>query len=155
MNPTEFEHIGVVATMVTTGDHTLNAPARVLTPVLQDSLRTSKPQLLAELKRHCEYVNMVNVAAYCMGTVESIDLHRVAVQSQLDPFPDDRRFCAKCYNLSVRGLCLAALRSEIATSRNYESCPDVLHHCSSFVPSLADCNQRPGNEPWPNFGAMQ
>ncbi len=45
---------------------------------------------------------------------------------------DDRRFCKQCANLTPRGLCLAAYRSEIEAARNYCPADDAPRRCEGF-----------------------
>ena len=69
---------------------------------------------------------------------------------QPDPFPDDRRTCNQCANLSG-GRCQAARRGEIATSRDHQPIPNQLKRCSGYAPRVADPDQRPGRDRWPGL----
>ena len=62
-------------------------------------------------------------------------IERAATDStEPDLFPDDRRTCRQCANLSLQGRCLAAWRGEIAASRSYEPITDLLQRCEGYVP---------------------
>lgn len=53
-----------------------------------------------------------------------------------DPFPDDRRTCRQCANLTGVGQCMAAWRCEIVgAGRRYHPATDVLHRCARYVPA--------------------
>lgn len=50
-----------------------------------------------------------------------------------DPFPDDRRSCRQCANLSQQGRCMAAWRDEIAASRSYTPIRDLPRRCECYI----------------------
>jgi hypothetical protein len=68
-----------------------------------------------------------------------------------DPFPDDRRLCDQCANLTGRGLCLAARRGEIVVNRDYEPVRGLLRRCEGYTPGAADPDRRVGRERWPEL----
>lgn len=68
-----------------------------------------------------------------------------------DPFPDDRRRCDQCLNLTGRGLCLAARRGEIVANRDYEPVRDQPRRCEGYLPGAGDLDRRPGRERWPEL----
>lgn len=68
-----------------------------------------------------------------------------------DPFPDDRRRCDQCANLTGRGLCLAARRGEIVANRDYEPVRDQPRRCEGYLPGADDLDRRPGRERWPEL----
>lgn len=68
-----------------------------------------------------------------------------------DLFPDDRRRCDQCANLTGRGLCLAARRGEIVANRDYEPVRDQPRRCEGYLPGADDLDRRPGRERWPEL----
>jgi len=54
------------------------------------------------------------------------------------PFPDDRRTCQQCGNLTQGGRCRAAARGELPDMprRMYSPAPAVLRRCEGFVRTL-------------------
>lgn len=68
-----------------------------------------------------------------------------------DPFPDDRRCCDQCANLTGRGLCLAARRGEIVANRDYEPVRDMPRRCEGYRPGVDDPDRRTGRERWPDL----
>lgn len=68
---------------------------------------------------------------------------------------DDRRRCDQCANLTERGLCLAARRSEINASRLHEPVRDLLQRCVGYMPEARDTDQRPGRERWQRLIQIQ
>jgi hypothetical protein len=68
-----------------------------------------------------------------------------------DPFPDDRRRCDLCTNLTGRGLCLAARRGEVAANQDYEPVRDLLRRCEGYMPGVDDADRRTGRERWPGL----
>ncbi|MDQ9168994.1 hypothetical protein Q8A64_01085 [Oxalobacteraceae bacterium R-40] len=67
---------------------------------------------------------------------------------------DDRRTCNQCNNLMGRR-CLAALRGEIAASRDHEPIRDMLMRCEGYAPKLTDPDQRPGRVRWPGLNRRE
>jgi hypothetical protein len=65
-----------------------------------------------------------------------------------DPFPDDRRTCEQCANMTARR-CQAAKRGEIVASRNYEPIRDLPRRCEGYAPGPDDPDRRHGRERWP------
>lgn len=61
-------------------------------------------------------------------------------------WPDDRRCCNQCANLTQRGLCLAAWRGEINASRNYEPICDLLMRCGCYEPKASHYGHQSGRE---------
>jgi hypothetical protein len=68
-----------------------------------------------------------------------------------DRFPDDRRRCDQCLNLTGRGLCLAARRGEIVANRDYEPVLDLPRRCEGYMPGGDDPDRRTGQERWPDL----
>lgn len=64
---------------------------------------------------------------------------------------DNRRYCIECGNLTESGRCLAAMRRQIAASRNYEPIRDILRRCEGFNPLPTDPDQRQGWDRWPGI----
>lgn len=64
---------------------------------------------------------------------------------------DDRRCCDQCANLTQRGLCLAARRGEIVSTRAYEPMRDLARRCECYAPGPDDLDRRPGRERWPGL----
>jgi hypothetical protein len=71
--------------------------------------------------------------------------------SRPDPFPDGRRRCGQCANMTGRGLCLAARRCEIVANRDYEPVRDLLRRCEGYQPGAGDPDRRTGRERWPDL----
>lgn len=67
-----------------------------------------------------------------------------------ETFPDDRRTCEQCANLSGRR-CLAAWRGEIVANRDYEPVRDIPRRCEGYAPEADDTDRRPGRERWPEL----
>lgn len=67
------------------------------------------------------------------------------------PFPNDRRRCDQCVNLTERGLCLAARRGEIVANRDYEPARELLRRCEGYQPGADDPDRRRGRERWPEL----
>lgn len=68
-----------------------------------------------------------------------------------DPFPDGRRRCDQCTNLTERGRCLAAWRGSIVANRDYEPVRDLPRRCEGYMPGAEDPDRRPGLERWPEL----
>jgi hypothetical protein len=64
---------------------------------------------------------------------------------------DDRRFCGQCLNLTAGGLCLAARRGELRTTRIYHPILELAHRCEGYAPKAIDPDNRPGRERWPGL----
>lgn len=62
---------------------------------------------------------------------------------------DDRRHCHQCANLAGNGLCRAAERGELPTSRQYRPIDWPPRRCAAFAPTPQDPDQRPGRLRWP------
>lgn len=58
-------------------------------------------------------------------------------------FLDDRRTCDQCLNLTGRR-CRAAMRGEIAASRDYEPIRGLLQRCEGYTPRANDSDKRSG-----------
>lgn len=76
---------------------------------------------------------------------------RVRDLADTNPFPDDRRNCNQCMNLSSGGRCLAALRGEIQTGKFYHPLDNCPRRCVGYRPKSDDPDQRTGRERWPNL----
>lgn len=68
-----------------------------------------------------------------------------------DPFPDDRRTCRQCLNLSGRGCVIAAPGGLVSARRGYEPMPDLPRRCEGYSPIAEDPDQRPVGERWPGL----
>lgn len=71
--------------------------------------------------------------------------------SSPEPFPDDRRRCDQCHNLTGRGLCLAARRGEIVANRDYEPVRDLPRRCEGYSPGADGLDRRTGRDRWPGL----
>lgn len=67
-----------------------------------------------------------------------------------DNSDDERRTCMQCVNLVGRR-CLAAMRGELATTRDYEPIRDMLQRCAGYAPGVNDPDRRHGSERWPGL----
>jgi hypothetical protein len=77
------------------------------------------------------------------------------LRAQEIPLPhtsyDDRRHCTQCVNLTRRGQCLAAKRSEITASSSYYPVDHIPRRCKGYAPGPDDPDRRSGRERWPNL----
>ena len=67
---------------------------------------------------------------------------------------DPRRRCDQCRNLSDRGQCMAALRSQplgFDVPRMYYPAATLPQCCAGYLPFPDDPDQRPGVERWPTL----
>lgn len=89
----------------------------------------------------------------CQQDAEARDhfIRQAAEVLEPDPFPDDRRTCGQCANLTGRGLCLAARRGEIVANRDYEPMRDLPRRCEGYAPGADDADRRHGRERWPEL----
>lgn len=79
-------------------------------------------------------------------------IRQALVLPKPDQFPDGRRTCGQCANLTGRGLCLAARRGEIvAASPDYEPVGDFRRRCEGYMPGPDDPDRRDGRERWPEL----
>ncbi len=96
---------------------------------------------------------IVHVLTRCQEDPDARDyfIRRSSEVPWPDPFPDDRRRCDQCGNLTGRGLCLAAWRGEIVANPDYEPVRDLLRRCEGYTAGADDPDKRTGRERWPGL----
>ena len=101
------------------------------------------PATIAEVIEQCQ--RDVDARDYFTGRA-------VAELPKPDQFPDDRRFCRQCSNLTYGGVCsVASPGGAVSAIRGYRPMQDILHRCAGYRPGVDDPDQRSGSERWPGM----
>lgn len=134
-----------------------SAPVAASREIEADSAMTAEQESairswLAQIEETDEAI-IAHVLNRCRQDMEARDyfIRRVTEIPRPDPFPDDRRRCGQCLNLTGRGLCLAARRGEIVANRDYEPVRDLMRRCEGYQPGSDDPDRRTGRERWPDL----
>lgn len=124
----------------------IRKPSAPMTDVEENAIRA----WLASIEE-TDLVTIANVIGKCRTDADAL-AYFLRCASDARPCGaavDDRRCCNQCANLTDRGLCLAAKRGELISSRRYSPVQDVPRRCNAYLPGSNDKDRRPGRVRWP------
>ena len=99
------------------------------------------PATIAEVIEQCQ--RDVDARDYFTGRA-------VAELPKPDQFPDDRRTCRQCANLTYSGVCsVASPGGVVSATRGYRPVADLLQRCETYVPRASTPDRRYSREHWP------
>lgn len=127
---------------------TIRQPSAPLTAEAENAIRA-----WLALIEETDPATIAEVIDQCQRDADARDYFTGRAAAELpkpDPFPDDRRTCEQCANLTGR-TCQAAKRGEIVASRNYEPIRDLPRRCEGYAPGADDPDRRHGPERWPGL----